>query len=694
MSWLFSRVEKSAFHDKAWKRADLAEWDERWTHLSRTARYSLLDGVRTGFGIRTPNPLDNFPPAARGEWLAQRLISVEEARLPGHFVVAAGAVGWLNRMQAVRRYALLSELPSHLDRYVSHAFATFDLRGVITEVVEKQTGTARLHLTGDLVEMFVRRKSWPEWVADYLGDPLARPLLDAVEKAGAPVPLPRLTELLPGADPKAVRATFDRLVNHLALFEDLRSETLDVVTGLLPEVVRARLRARTEPVPRLEPARPAEVAPEAGIDVPALRAILREVAVARPRLKQDGDLYQKEEDRFVAALDPLPAWLLRGPDEVVRLHRLKTVLSLARQVEYVQVVKDSDRVFALELTPRGQQWLARDREGQYAVLFEELRAPAAAPVSHGTDAGLFLGSAVHAHLARPPQRDLSHYSRREVVAEQRLPLREAVYALFADLPHGTYFAVDSFLAWASHGVRNPLLLGRPRGEVVVIVGHQFVPPVDEHLGESARTLLRDLLTNRLIRLGCVQAARDEHGQHLFARLPRLEVYFGKAATAPAQAAAPTRVVVQPDFTIVVIGLDQGPVADLTPFCDRSRGRASAGSVTLRLSRASLFRGLAMGLKPEDVLARLRKHASNELPGNVVTEVQTWCGQARTVDVAAALVVSCPDADTAGRVVSVLGRVAQRVGDKAVALDLKSITPGVRQKLQAEGIFLGVVKGRK
>jgi hypothetical protein len=153
-------------------------------------------------------------------------------------------------------------------------------------------------------------------------------------------------------------------------------------------------------------------------------------------------------------------------------------------------------------------------------------------------------------------------------------------------------------------------------------------------------------------------------------------------------------VVQPDFTIVVIGLDPAPLAELAPFCDRVRGSATHGSLTFRLTRASLFRGLAAGLKPDEILNRLRKHASNELPGNVVAEVQAWSGQARTVDVATATLVYCPDAETAGRVVSALGKLAQRVGDRVVALDREGITPALRQKLQSEGILLGTVKRKK
>jgi hypothetical protein len=696
MSWLFSRVEKSAFHDKAWKRAELAVWDERWHHLSLPARRYLLDSVKAGTpssAFRVLNPVTGVPGAVFGELRSAGLISLEEAGQPGHFVVAGAATSWLARLRSLRRFALLSDQPSQFDRYVGQVFLTFELGQVVADIVEKQTGIGRYRLAGDPFELFVRRQRWPEWVIEHLDDSLTRPLVEAIDKAGTPVPLARLAELLPGADAEVLRATCDRLVNHLVLFEDLQGETLDVVVGLLPEVVRARHRTRLEPPTRLEPRQPAELGPEAGIEVPDLRTVLLEIAGSPPRLRQDGSLFQKEEGRFIEALDPLPRFPLKGSDSDTRQQRLHTALRWAYQVQLVQSVKGPDRVVVLDLTPRGQEWLALDRESQYAALFEELRDRNQPRVYPGPADATFLASTVHAVPARGDQRDLPVVTGRPLALQDKRPLRESLYALFASLPHSTFFSLEQFLAFASHGSRNPLLLGRRPADVVVRSDERLVPPLEEHLEEAARALLRDFLGYRLVGLGCVQTARDASGHLLFACLPRLDAYFGKVATTPTPAAA-TRVVVQPDFTIVVIGLDPAPVADLAPFCERVRGSATHGSLTYRLSRASLFRGLAGGLKPDEILARLLKHASNELPGNVVTEVQSWCGQARTVEVAPATLVRCPDADTAGRVVSALGKLAQRVGETVVALNSDNITPALRQKLQAEGILLGVVKGKK
>jgi hypothetical protein len=90
---------------------------------------------------------------------------------------------------------------------------------------------------------------------------------------------------------------------------------------------------------------------------------------------------------------------------------------------------------------------------------------------------------------------------------------------------------------------------------------------------------------------------------------------------------------------------------------------------------------------------LRTHASTTIPQNVMTELLGWCGLARTVSVSQVTLLRCPDAETAARVVAVLGKQAERVGDTAVAL-AGNLTPALRQKLQGQGVLVEGGKGRK
>jgi hypothetical protein len=697
MSWMFGRVEHPSFHDKLWKRADMVAWDERWARLSLPARRQYLDKVKaaTHPGSQKPlNKTESFDLDVIRQWRDAGLIRDEVKPRSQGFVVTDEALGFTTRLRALQRFHLLDPAnPGDFLVYLNQCFATYLAAQVCDRIVREQTGISRYDFTNDVFHSFVQRRRWPDWVAAFLKDPLAGSVVAAIEAHGVVVPLARLHEYLPGRLPLAIRQTVDRLLSHLALFEDLDPKTLDILVGLLPAVIQDRQRASEKPVDQpLRPAQPVDTAPQEGMYVADLRSVLLEMAGQPPRIKQNSTLFQKEEERFLATLEPFPNWLLGKDEERIsdfpRI-RVEKTLALARQMELAREVRGANSSSLLELTEEGQRWLALPREEQYAWVYSFYRDPKTGDRFTFKDA-FFLGSNITAvpgtHEPNPNRHILPHQFGR-LLPEDRLPLREAIYRTFAELPVGTFVSAQEFLTRFATGKRNPLLLGRDAASVVVHREDRRVLPLEEHLEEVARRVLWLLMVNRLIGLGCIQVARDAGKQFLFARLPRLDVYFGKLEVAPATADQETRVVVQPDFSVILIGLNPAPAAELAPFCERVRGRSSQGSLTFRLTRESVVKGLMAGLPPEQVMARLEKYASTPIPKNVATEVRGWCGWARKVSPAPAMLIRCPDMETADRVMAALGKQGERIADTVVALAVNGLTGALRQKLARQGIML-------
>ena len=133
-----------------------------------------------------------------------------------------------------------------------------------------------------------------------------------LREAKGPIPLAELPGRIEGSKPDEVRAVVDKLVSHLVLVEDLQPETWELMVGFLPAVREEMIRAgqpRERP-PLVVCERPKEIGPDGSTIVNDLRAVLLEVASEPPRLRQDHALFQKEIERFQAALEPLPAWFL------------------------------------------------------------------------------------------------------------------------------------------------------------------------------------------------------------------------------------------------------------------------------------------------------------------------------------------------------------------------------------------------
>ena len=121
-----------------------------------------------------------------------------------------------------------------------------------------------------------------------------------------------------------------------------------------------------------------------------------------------------------------------------------------------------------------------------------------------------------------------------------------------------------------------------------------------------------------------------------------------------------RVVVQPDFSVIVIGLNPAPAAELAPFCERTAQGGGQGAMVLKITRESVVKAVSQGLKPAEIVARLQRHASNEVPANVLREVQDWSNWVRRVTSSTLTVLRCPDRDTADRVMVALKRQAERL----------------------------------
>ena len=237
---------------------------------------------------------------------------------------------------------------------------------------------------------------------------------------------------------------------------------------------------------------------------------------------------------------------------------------------------------------------------------------------------------------------------------------------------------------------NPLLLGLDQKQVSVYENGRSIPPLAERREEVARRFLDNFIRKRLLPLGCLQAAIDETDALLVARLPRLDAYFGRpVATSEMAVAMPkdTRVVVQPDFSIVIIGLNPAPAAQLAPFCERTKRSSGSGALILKLTRESVVKAVAAGLKPAELVERLKRLASNEVPANVLRQVQDWCGWVRHARSSTATLIRCADPESADRVMGVLKRQAERLNETVVAVSAARLTPAERTKLRDQGILI-------
>lgn len=664
---------RPAFHDHSWARAELHDWDHRWATLPRPTRLAFLAALTRAARHAGTATLDRQN--ALRALQAAGLIDDEKKPPPG-------AMSFASRLHTIQYCGLINR-EGNLRQYAQFAYLWYNLEQALAQVLEKATGMTLYSVPNNPLDLLVSGPYWPDWVADYLKEATAQPLLDAIHQAGNKVPLASVPGLLPGRSPDLVLRTLDQLVNYLALVEDIDRESGEIIVGLLPSVIRAKAARETKARIELKPVPPAQVALPDGHVVPDMTAMLVELSSMPARLKQSDEVYARDKERLIGILPPLPGWMNQD-QETEPVYRLYHALACSHELQLVGVTQNRDET-VVEVTPTGHAWLAMANEEKHAALFRDLNRVRPAEGWQAPSDKAFLGCDIWVVSRQGKERPTSayHLARRF----DPLPLRAELHKAFRRLELGKFYRLDEVVNALSR-TDNPLLLGGPAKEVHVIQDGRVVLPLEEVQMETARNLISSLVEEKLGPMGCVQYGIDAKNQMLIARRPRLDAYFDpsvKVASAPESEV--TRLLVQPDFTLILIGLSPTPAADLAPFCERDRASVTPGTITYRLTRESVMRGLQIGLTGVEMEARLKRHASNAIPKNVEAQLRTWAEQSCRVTVATMLVLTCQSSEAADRAQAVLGKKSKRLGPTHVGLEGQRLTPSLRQKLAAQGVLV-------
>jgi Helicase conserved C-terminal domain len=708
------KLEARAFCEKAYRRGGLPPWELKWHELSVAARECFLHVAKGGTTTSAIASRQNgvsaqkFSPQLVSQLADAGFVEVticQSKAVPERVQIAAAAHDFAARARSLYEFKLLS-IPAAIAfaRFVKHSFFDAHLAAVLTDVLHGARIGGQFQLF-DAIERYVTRHRWPGWVAESLGDPLVAQVLDVVRAAGGSTRVSDLVARIDGSTSDAVRAAVEKLVVRLALVEDLEPATCDLLVGLLPAVQEDTIKANRprERPPLLVCERPQELGPDRGVIVDDLRAILLEIAGDPPRLRQDHGLFEKESERFEACLEPLPPWLLMA----LKWHqsgRLSQAITWARGFRMVKSCTEGKRSW-LQLTPRGQAWLSASIEEQHATLYDFMRT-----IGKHEDVDAYPGGFTffgmnpfdsyragemrffgeYVAVLKVAQRDTIAYYYRQANPDDELALREHLDRALAVLKPGTFYRLDGVAPHIVFGPANPLNCGLRIDEVDVHFSQRTIPALEEERERAGKLLIEAFVCRRLIPLGCVRTAIDEEGRICIARVPRYDVYFGREAdqTSVGPSSQTTgKVVVQPDFTVVVIGLDSGPAAELAPFCERTKRGGGQGATILKVTRESVIKAVSGGLKPDEIVHRLERHASNKVPANVLRQVRDWSSWVRLVTSSTQTLMRCPDIDSADRVMAVLKSKAERVNDTLVAVPQTALNETERTKLRASGIIV-------
>ena len=108
----------------------------------------------------------------------------------------------------------------------------------------------------------------------------------------------------------------------------------------------------------------------------------------------------------------------------------------------------------------------------------------------------------------------------------------------------------------------------------------------------------------------------------------------------------------------------------------------------RITRASVLRAAETGIAAEIMLKTLGGVSRTPVPANVARQVRDWFGGTRRVRIRPAVLVECPDSETAARVTALGGAHVSAVTRTILRLDGDEKSVGALvKKLRTKGIFV-------
>lgn len=566
--------------------------------------------------------------------------------------------------------AILAD-PSRLD---------WDVAGILVLRATSRSWVEELIGLGDPVawEELRLRDEWGEGTG---WEPLLTPathaalvgLVDEVREAGGIVRLSSLFGSTSLSERRVRSAALQAALRYLVLFPRLQVDPDPVLeVGLAPGVARGLGRT---PVPEPTVVE-ADVEATPTFWIADMMSVLLDAAAGETRIKANGhDLYRKTKNRLVALLAPLPP-LVEKWTQTDGPHRLVSAIWALQVLDLVHIEIQSNGRRLLRPTTASLAWLA-------ASPVERLRTVADRIRGKNADGVASWGSGCEAtHLApHVPEYD------RALGEIHDADLAAAIRAALSQIPWEGVVSLGGWLHRQAYGA-NPLTSEGPGGHAFAADHRRYRWVSPEECEFAWRRVLSSSIAWRMIPLGGVALGAPRPGSKdptiALTSVGRYVIRTTDDLDLPEEEAPNARILVQPNFDVVFLAPAPAIESLLAPFAER----VGHGAGTLfHLTRDAAMRAAAAGLGGKEALERLTRANDGPLPANVSRSVNDWFSRVRIVGAASALLLKCPDEETANRLEAAVGARAARLGPQVVEIESLDVLRRIKNKLATEGIFV-------
>jgi hypothetical protein len=493
---------------------------------------------------------------------------------------------------------------------------------------------------------------------------LAQRLCRKLIEAGQPLPMRDLPAWEP--DSALLTAALAACIRYALLFVSLDRDTADPVIGPWPTTA-AYIAASAAVAPR--ETEPAEIFSPMFLMEDAT-ALLIACAANPPALRaNDNQLLAKTVRDLEAHIQPLPDWVDRAFEFDPEI-RLRTISSYVRT--FGLAVEKGHNPSRLTVTELGRKWLALPAGDRLRVLTDGIldRRQSIDLFKHfeGAQVGA-VAPQVYAETTVTPLPDFAAATMR--------PFRE--------LEGDSFYPLKEILAYCRPET-NPLLEIFRRDKLAYFwAGSLYKARTDAAtLHKAWVQVVSEYLRIRLLPMGAVRVGKGKKGISI-AITPVGRYVLGQSQQWQSPADSVPQVIVQPNFDVTFLGESPAAEAEIAQFAERrSRGLGALFQIT----RKSIFSAAAAGLTADTVLDVLDRVCTQAAPANVRREVQGWFAQCRKVTFESAILIRCPDRETALKIMGLAKGSATQLNDTVLAYkDPGKQRPAWIKRLKDTGVLV-------
>jgi hypothetical protein len=481
---------------------------------------------------------------------------------------------------------------------------------------------------------------------------------------GQPVPMRDLPVWEP--DSALLTAALAACIRYGLLFVSLDRDTADPIIGPWPTTAAyiaasaAEAPRKTEPAETFSPMLLMEDA----------TALLIACTASPPALRaNDNQLLAKTVRDLEAHIQPLPDWVDRAFDFNPEI-RLRTISSYVRT--FGLAVEKGTNPPRLTVTELGRKWLALPAGDRLRVLIDGI-------LDRPQSVGLFQ------HFAGAQVSSVAPQIYAETTVTPLPDFAAATMRPFRELEGDSFYPLKEILAYCRPET-NPLLEIFRRDKLAYFwAGSLYKARADAaSLHKAWVQVVSEFLRIRLLPIGAVRLGKGKKGISI--AITSVGRYFmGQSQQWQNPGDTVSQVIVQPNFDVTFLGESPAAEAEIAQFAERrSRGMGALFQIT----KKSIYAAAAAGLTAETVLEVLDRVCTQAVPANVRREIQGWFAQCRKVTFESAVLIRCPDRETALKVLGLAKGSATPLNDTVLAYkDPGKQRPALIKRLKDMGVLV-------